>query len=109
MNSSIETRNKKRLRSVQEEDHNDENEIGLQAQIDAITVQITTQEKVLEDARDTSAETQLALLRQIIALNDQLDDLRKQLDDLRKQIANLQSAKILGNIINGLIYDGCYL
>ena len=103
----METRNKKRPQSVQEEDHNDE--IELQAKIDAIVLQITNQKRVLEDARDTSAETQLALLRQIIALNDQLDDLRKQLDDLRKQIANLQSAKILGNIINGLIYDGVYL
>ena len=99
MNSSIETRNKKRLRSVQEEDHNDENEIGLQAQIDAITVQITTQEKVLEDARDTSAETQL--LRQNIAL--------RHLNDLRKQLDALRSGQILGNIINGLIYDGVYL
>ena len=93
MNSS------KRPRSAQEEDHNDEN--GLQAQIDAITVQITTHERVLE-GRDTSAETQLTLLRQIYHLRKQLIDLYDQLNDALEK-------KRLGKIINGLIYDVGYL
>ena len=93
MNSSIETRNKKRPRSVQEEDHNDE--IGLRSQIDAITVQITTHEKVLEDVRDTSAETQL--LREI-------NHLRKQ----KEQLKDALEKKRLGKIINGLIFDVGY-
>lgn len=91
--------NTKRPRSVQEEDHNDE--IGLQAQIDAIALQITTHERVL-DARDTSAETQLALLRQIYHLRKQSNDLYEQLNDALEK-------KRLGNIINGLIYDVGYL
>lgn len=92
--------NTKRPRSVQEEDHNDE--IGLRSQIDAIALQITTHEKVLEDARDTSAETQLTLLRQIYHLRKQSNDLYEQLNDALEK-------KRLGKIINGLIYDVGYL
>lgn len=67
------TRNNKRNRSVLEGNNEDD----LQEKIATISVKISTQKKVLEDASNAPAETQLKL-------RDQLDALREQLLDAYK-------------------------
>ena len=80
MNPANMTRNNKRNRSVLEGNNEDD----LQEKIATISVKISTQKKVLEDASNAPAETQLSLQKQLNYLRDQLDALREQLLDAYK-------------------------
>jgi chromosome segregation ATPase len=81
------TRNNKRNRSVLEGN----NEKDLLAMIATISVKITNQKKVLEDARDAPAEIQLSLQKQLNDLHTQLNDLHTQLNDLHTQLNDLHT------------------
>jgi len=87
------TRSKKQSRSELEGNNEDD----LRAKIETISVEISNKEQEFEDVLDTPAEIQVS--RQLLVLQRQLDALQRQLRDAYEM-------EILGNIINGLIYDG---